>query len=148
MKNPGIMPGKIHVTYPPTMLPVITGTRYRTSLKIINLTYFRRGGAYECVCLEFCGELHRSNLRSALDDGVHNLVKAGIARRARDTINVLQVQVGSPGAETHSDRHTSLDADNPCLRLQACGAEGIGDSTVGESAMRFCAKCNSEKATS
>ena len=80
------------------------------------------------------GELHRSNLRSALDDGVHNLVKAGIARRARDTMNVLQVQVGSPGAETHSDRHASLDADNPCLRLQACGAEGIGDSTVGESA--------------
>ena len=32
MKNPGILPGKIHVTYPPTMLPVITGTRYRTSL--------------------------------------------------------------------------------------------------------------------
>ena len=80
------------------------------------------------------GELHRSNLRSALDDGVHNLVKAGIARRARDTMNVLQVQVGSPGAETHSDRHASLDADNPCLRPQACGAEGIGDSTVGESA--------------
>ena len=48
-------------------------------------------------------------------------------------MNVLQVQVGSPGAETQSDRHASLDADNPCLRLQA-GAEGIGDSTVGESA--------------
>jgi len=32
VKNPGILPGKIHVTYPPTMLPVITGTRYRTSL--------------------------------------------------------------------------------------------------------------------
>ena len=32
MKNPGILPGKIHVTYPPTMLPVITGTRYRASL--------------------------------------------------------------------------------------------------------------------
>ena len=35
MKNPGILPGKIHVTYPPTMLPVITGTRYRTSLVIM-----------------------------------------------------------------------------------------------------------------
>ena len=80
------------------------------------------------------GELHRSNLRSALDDGVHNLVKAGIARHARDPMNVLQVQVGSPGAEPHSDLHASLDADNPCLRLQACGVEGIGDSTVGESA--------------
>ena len=35
----------------------------------------------------------------------------------------------------HSDRHASLDADDPCLRPQACGAEGIGDITVGESAI-------------
>jgi len=57
-------------------------------------------------------------------------MEALIARRARHTMNVLQIQVGSPGAKTHSDGHATLDADYSRFGPHACEAESIHDRGV------------------
>ena len=70
---------------------------YRNEAKIYIFGVFEEAVR---TCLESCGELLKlfrrlgaflgSNLGPELDDGVYNVMNAGIAGRARHTMNVLQ----------------------------------------------------------